>query len=155
MSKLKLVAIIFITFVIGVGLGSLGSKSSTTGKVSSSPEEIRQTTTQSGSEVSTQASPQQTSESQGKVEVKSHTKKVDYGYPKIVGEVVNNTQNPTTFVKVTATFYDNQGKVVGTSFTYAGDTASTALGPQATSPFEITDISQRNFDTYKLDVTWN
>lgn len=155
MSKLKLGAIIFVTFIFGVGVGSLGSKSSTTGKVSSSPEEIKQTTTQSGSEVSIQASPQQTSESQGKVEVKSHTKKVDYGYPKIVGEVVNNTQNPTTFVKVTATFYDNQGKVIGTSFTYAGDTASTPLAPKTTAPFEITDISQKNFDTYKLDVNWH
>lgn len=155
MSKLKLGVIIFITFIIGVGIGSLGSNYSSTGRVSSNnKEDIRQTTVQT--ENSSPPSVSQTSqETLGKVEVKSHTKKVEYGYPKIVGEVVNNSANPVTYVKITATFYDSEGQVVGTDYTYAGDTSSTPLTPKATTPFELTGESGLTFDTYKLDVTWN
>lgn len=54
---------------------------------------------------------------------------------------------------MTATLYDKNETVVDTSFTYAGDTASTALQPQAKAPFKISVDS--TFDHYKLDVTWN
>ena len=105
---------------------------------------------------STTSTPQATQQQKpaGKVEVKSHTPKNEYGYPSIVGEVVNNTGQPVSFVKVTATFYDAAGKVVATNFTYAGDTAGTPLQPGATTPFEITDSSKSNYSNYKLDVTW-
>ncbi|OGD93184.1 hypothetical protein A2697_01380 [Candidatus Curtissbacteria bacterium RIFCSPHIGHO2_01_FULL_41_44] len=153
MSKLKLGAIIFITFIVGVGIGSAASKSSTTGKVSSdNKEEIQQSTVQGGGNALPLA--QATPESGGKVVVKSHNKRIEYGYPKIVGEVVNNTASSASFVQVTATFYDSKGEVVGTDFTYASDTASTPLAPQATAPFEITASQGLTFDNYKLDVTW-
>ena len=89
-----------------------------------------------------------------KVEVASHSvKSTDYGFKYIVGEVINKGDNDASFVKVTATLYDKNETVVDTSFTYAGDTASTALQPQAKAPFKISVDS--TFDHYKLDVTWN
>lgn len=154
MSKFKLGIIIFVTFIVGVGVGTLGSNSSTTGKIpSNNKEDIKQTTVQNNSGNSS-TTPQPSPEIAGKVEVKSNSKKVQYGYPKIIGEVINNTTNSVTFVKVTATFYDSKGQVVGTNFTYAGDTGSTPLASQATAPFEVTGDSGLTFDTYKLDVTW-
>lgn len=93
--------------------------------------------------------------SQGKVEVKSEQQKKVYGYEGIVGEVVNNTNRGVSYVKVTATFYDKDGKVTGTSFTYAGDTAGTPLLVSATAPFEIISMEKDLvIDHYKLDVNW-
>ena len=92
---------------------------------------------------------------QGKVEVKSKKKVMNYGYTKVVGEVENNTDNPVSSVKVTATFYDKNNEVIGTSFTYAGDTSSTPLEVKATAPFEISSYPEQfDTDNFKLDVTW-
>ena len=90
-----------------------------------------------------------------KVEVLSHSVKKVYGNTSIVGEIQNNGTSPASFVKVTATFYDSNGKVVDTSFTYAGDTANTPLSPGKKSPFEIGLMGNTPFSTYKLDVDWN
>ena len=92
----------------------------------------------------------------GKVEVKSETKRVDFGYTKVVGEVINNTKKSVSYVKVRATFYDDKGVVIGTGFTYAGDTTDTALGSGESTPFEVTSYPNK-FDaaSYKLQVTWN
>lgn len=146
MGKVKLGVLLIITFFFGVIVGSAGSRTSTV----NSTDAVKQYTTNSN----TAPTKEEPTKATGKVEVKSHTKRVDYGYPKIVGEVVNNTTAPATFVKVIATFYDAEGKVVGTSFSYAGDTSSTPLQVEATTPFEITDTSKSNFDHYKLDVSW-
>ncbi len=43
---------------------------------------------------------------------------IRYGYLHIVGEVINNTDYWYDFVKVVATFYDSDGKVLGSDFTY-------------------------------------
>lgn len=92
----------------------------------------------------------------GKVEVKSDTLKTLYGYKKIVGEVMNNTAREANFVKITATYYDKDGKVTGTDSAYAGDTISTPLAVGATAPFDITSLdTSLVVDHYKLDVTWN
>ncbi len=90
-----------------------------------------------------------------KIDILSHSVKKVYGNTSIVGEVQNNGSSSVSFVKVTATFYDTNGKVVDTSFTYAGDTANTPLSPGKKSPFEIGLIGNTPFNTYKLDVDWN
>jgi hypothetical protein len=130
---------ILVLIVIG-GLSGSG-KSSTTG--------IQQSTVNTSGENS-----QVPTTSKGKVEVKSHSRTIEYGYPKVVGEVVNNTSKTASFVKVTATYYDAQGKVVGTDFTYAGDTASTPLEQNLTAPFQVTHLGALDYATYKLDVSW-
>lgn len=89
-----------------------------------------------------------------KVEVVTHSvQSTDFGSKYIVGEVINNGEKEASFVKVTATLYDKEGAVVGTEFTYAGDTSSTALQPQMKVPFKI--YVDSTFDNYKLDITWN
>ncbi len=141
MNKLVLGVVIIAVFIFGVFVGISGSdESSTTSTVSSNPTdsvaEIKET---------------------GKIEVNGAVNKtIDGGYTKLVGEVKNNTKRPVTYVKVTATFYDEKGSVIGTNFSYAGDTSSTPLEVGATTPFEITSYPDK-FDTekYKLDVTWN
>lgn len=98
---------------------------------------------------------EETPQKKSKVEVLSHSVKKVYGNTSIVGEIQNNGSSPASFVKVTATFYDSSGKVVDTSFTYAGDTANTPLGSGKKSPFEIGLIGGTPFSTYKLDVDWH
>lgn len=129
-----------LTFVIiGITGGSFSDKSSTTNS--------------NGTTNTTQT--QGVEKSKGKVEVKSEQLKTNYGWKTIVGEVINNTNKGASYVKVTATYYDIDGKVTGTSFTYAGDTPNTPLAVSATAPFEVTardkDIV---IDHYKLDVNW-
>lgn len=90
------------------------------------------------------------------VEVVSHKEKASkYGASSIVGEVVNNGDADASFVKVTATYYDEKGDVVDTGFTFAGDTASVALKPTKKAPFEISRMENIKYASYKLDVTWN
>jgi NADPH-dependent glutamate synthase beta subunit-like oxidoreductase len=91
-----------------------------------------------------------------KVEVASHKeKKSQYGASSIVGEVINNGDADASFVKITATYYDEKGEVVDTGFTYAGDTSSVALQPTKKAPFELGRIENIKYANYKLDVTWN
>lgn len=156
MSKLKIGLLIVGALIVGVFIGSSGKNSSTTGKVSSDRnEKSQQSTAQSGSNNSS-ISPQPSPESAGKVEVKSQTKRIGVtGNTEVVGEVINNTQNPVTWVKVRATFYDLKGIVVGTNFTYVGDTDQIPLAVGATSPFNISSYPDKiNADSFKLDVTW-
>lgn len=138
-------------------ISAIGGKSSTTDKVNSTSDKVKQSTVESSSTPSSTTPTPATEAAQqsGKVEVKSHKKQINYGYPTIVGEVINNSQKSATYVQVTATYYDDKGGVVGTDFTYAGDTADTPLKPGSTAPFKITDINKSAFDSYKLDVTWN
>jgi len=92
---------------------------------------------------------------QGKVEVKSdRVNPSGYGTQYIVGEVENKTTGDVTFVKVTATCYDKDGKVTGTNFTWAGDTPNVPLGVTLTAPFEVIIDKGIVLDHYKLDITW-
>ena len=59
----------------------------------------------------------------------------DFGWYQIVGEVVNGGSEPTEFVKVVATFYDEAGQVINTDFTYT-DPSDLTAGQSA--PFEVT-----------------
>lgn len=139
MKNLKLLGIIVVVFIVGVFVGISGnSKSSST----------------TSSQIETTVS--ETVKDTGKVEVKSHSKKLnDRGLTEIVGEVVNNTAKPVTYVKVIVTFYDQKNAVIGTSFTYAGDTSDTPLVVDATTPFELSSYpNEFDADHYKLDVSW-
>lgn len=96
---------------------------------------------------------QQPKQSEGKVEIKSHSvNKTNFGWNEIVGEVINKTTKPVSFIKIIATFYDKDEKVVATDFTYANNDE---LQPEMTAPFEITEKSKVPFDHYKLDATWH
>lgn len=159
MNKIVLGILFLIVFLVGVGVGSVGKNSSSTGKVKKeAQQEVKESATEGGKTEEVQEGVPEASKEQketGKVEVKSHKKKIDMGYTKIVGEVINNTSSPVSYVKVTATFYDTAGEVIGTNTTYAGDTPSTPLEPESTTPFEVSSYPDK-FDTdiYKLDVTW-
>jgi hypothetical protein len=59
----------------------------------------------------------------------------EFGWYEIVGGVVNGGSEPTQYVKVVASFYDETGRVIGTDFTYT-DPSDLAAGQSA--PFEIT-----------------
>ena len=144
MSKVKLGLIVFITFIFGVMVGLSGKNSSV------KSEDIKQSTATNQETVKNEPV-----KPQGKVEVKSHNKKMDSGYTKIVGEVINNTQQGVEYVKVIATFYDKADEVIGTNDTFAGDTPSTPLAPGLTTPFEVSSYPDKiTVDHYKLDVTW-
>jgi hypothetical protein len=73
----------------------------------------------------------------------------------IVGEVLNKAPIEKTFVKVTATFYDDAKQVIGTSYVY---TNPTTILPSDSAPFKLmigsTDVSNINFiNSYKLVVS--
>ena len=75
----------------------------------------------------------------------------------IVGEVLNKAQSEKTYVRVTATLYDDTNKVIGTSYTF---TDPTTIQPSESAPFKLSvslsDVS--NLDSikiYKLMVSSN
>ena len=53
----------------------------------------------------------------------------------IVGEIKNNSDEEATFVKITATFYNDDGIVIGTDFTY---TDPHDIRPGRTAPYSET-----------------
>lgn len=161
MNRLKLGIILVVVFFSGIGVGSIvsGGRSSTK-SVSNGDKEIEKSTTRENSadevveEVTAES--MQLEKNMGRVEVKSQTKRVmGIGTTDVVGEVVNNTQNDVMSIKVTATFYDAEGKVVATNATYAGETTEVPLPAGATAPFDVSSYPNRiNADSVKLDVTW-
>jgi len=69
------------------------------------------------------------------LEILSNSSYVDgVGYMHVVGEIENIESGTATYVKVVATFYDDTGTVVGTSFTYS-DPSDLDVGQ--TAPFEV------------------
>lgn len=52
----------------------------------------------------------------------------------VVGEVQNNSPLSLDYVRVTGTFYDSMGKVVGTDFTF---TSPTTINTRAKAPFHL------------------
>jgi len=75
------------------------------------------------------------------------------GYFTIVGEVKNNLQSNINFVKITATFYDNQKNVIGTDFTY---TDLDIIKPNQKSPFELSSYPDKiTPDSFKLTLSYS
>ena len=69
-----------------------------------------------------------------------------YGSLHIVGEVINESYEPMNSVQVTATYYDANNGVVGTSSDY---TSPSSLQPGQRAPFDIT-ASERTMPTYLI-----
>lgn len=71
----------------------------------------------------------------GKIDILSHSSSINQiGTYQIDGEVQNNTGSKATYVKVTATFYDANKKVIDTAFSFA-DPKNLEAGQKA--PFKI------------------
>lgn len=70
------------------------------------------------------------------------------GFQKINGTVRNLVQSNATAVKVVATFYDAQGKVVSVAYDY---TYPSTIMPMQTEPFEL-ELNRKgvNFSSYSL-----
>ncbi|CAN5191796.1 hypothetical protein BH18THE2_BH18THE2_43400 [soil metagenome] len=62
----------------------------------------------------------------------------------IVGEVINESYQPMSFVKIIATFYDANNSVIGTDFTY---TNPSTLQPGKRAPFDMI-ISEGSIPTH-------
>lgn len=93
---------------------------------------------------------QESSSSGLKITRSSSYSQGDFFY--IVGEVLNTGSNNKEFVKVIATLYDENRKVIGTGFTY---TDPSTISSQESSPFKIIigdiDVSSiDSIDSFKL-----
>jgi hypothetical protein len=91
----------------------------------------------------------------GTLKVLSSSSFVDsIGFYHIVGEIQNGTPDSVTFVQVSATFYDKNNNVVGTSFTYTNPRDLSA-GDKA--PFEIiltsSSIPAKQIKHYRVTVS--
>ncbi|MDQ6668429.1 MAG: Ig-like domain-containing protein [Thermoproteota archaeon] len=75
----------------------------------------------------------------GSLRILSHTSYIDsVGAFHVVGEVENNSSKTAKFVEIIGTFYNSNGTVVGTSFTF---TKPHDLAPGAKAPFDLILIS--------------
>jgi DNA segregation ATPase FtsK/SpoIIIE-like protein len=63
----------------------------------------------------------------------------EFGGYEVVGEVVNGGADDTEFVKIAATFYDENGRVIETDYTY---TDPSDVGAGQSAPFEITVLDE-------------
>ena len=136
-----LLAYIFGNFVGGSGCSSTG-KVTVSNSESLNPPAITSTTGSAAEKPAQQGI--------GKIEVTSHSKTTNsIGFYGVVGEVKNNTSKPATYIKVVATFYNAEGTVVGTNFTYV--VSDDTLAPSTSLPFEISNAAV-DFASYKLDV---
>lgn len=73
---------------------------------------------------------------------------------KIVGEVLNNGTSTADFVKITASFYDANGLLVGTEMSYADPYT---IEPGSKSPFEIivsSDAIKEDGENYEFTLQW-
>jgi hypothetical protein len=72
----------------------------------------------------------------------------------IVGEVLNNGTEAAEFVEATASFYDANGQIVGTEYTFA-DPSTVQQGTK--SPFTISIISEtinNEAASYSITLQW-
>lgn len=83
------------------------------------------------------------------LEILSHQNYTDGEWFHIVGEVRNNTNAAMEYVKIVATLYDSNNKVVGTDFAY---TELDIILPGGKSPFEIGTDEWAGVITYKVQV---
>jgi len=73
----------------------------------------------------------------------------------IIGEVENNTPDIAEYVKVIGTLYDNNDKMVGTSFTF---TSPSDLAPDEKAPFDLiiqdTTVPIEQIERYTLKISF-
>ena len=109
---------------------------------------------ENNNEYGNQIESQESSSSSGlKITSSSSYSQGDYFY--IVGEVSNTGSNDKEFVKVIATLYDDNRRVIGTGFTY---TDPSTISSQESSPFKLiiseSDVSSINaIESFKLVAT--
>ena len=63
-----------------------------------------------------------------------------------MGEVINESYQPVSYVRITATFYDSNNSVIGTDYTF---TSPSTLQPGQRAPFDLT-ISEGSVPTYLM-----
>ncbi len=87
-------------------------------------------------------------------EILSHSSYIDdLGYFNVVGEVKNTLSSNINYVKIVATFYDAQKKVIGTDFTY---TELDIFESNQKSPFELSSYPDKiDPASYKLKVSYS
>ena len=85
------------------------------------------------------------------IEITTHSliPKTEGGYD-IVGEIQNNSYTPVKYVKIVATLYDAEGRVVGADYTFA-ELNQILAGD--TSPFAVMIFDDIDFDHYELIVS--
>ena len=74
----------------------------------------------------------------------------------MVGEIKNRGEDDVTFVKIVATFYDKEGIVIGTDFTYT-DPHDLRAGQKA--PYDISisdsDVDVKNIASSTYSLEWD
>lgn len=75
----------------------------------------------------------------------------------LLGEIKNKSDEEVTFVKITGTFYDDKGIVIGTDFTY---TDPSDLKPGRTAPYTLSlgfgdSIDVNEIAEAKYNLEWN
>ena len=89
---------------------------------------------------------------QATVGLQSHEYQAGDIFNELVGEVKNNGTQPADSVKITASFYDGNGNIVGTDFTF---TEPLTIAPGDTGTFKMLpgEMEVNNATTYSLRIT--
>ncbi len=84
------------------------------------------------------------------VALKSHKIKDDN---KLIGQVQNNATNEVNFAKIIATYYDQNGDITGTDYTFSDPYL---LKPGMKAPFHLSldENIINELGTYDLTITW-
>ena len=95
-------------------------------------------------------------ESINKVDIPSHNSYINsIGDLHVIGEVENNSPLIAEFVKIIGTFYDDNGNVVGTSYTYSDPTD---IGSGEKAPFDLilsdSTIPVDQIKEYRLTISY-
>lgn len=115
-------------------------------------------TNENGLDLSNNAK-QQLSESlasNNKIEITSHNSYINsIGNLHVIGEIENNSPLIAEFVKIIGTFYDDNGNVVGTSYTYSNPTD---IGSGEKAPFDLSlsdsTIPVDQIKEYRLTISY-
>lgn len=87
-----------------------------------------------------------------KVRVIEHAVAEEAGFRRIIGKLVNDTDKPAYWVKVTAALLDGQGNKVEEKLAFV-TSFDKFLKPGEEAAFE-TQAIEKEFDHYQLDVSW-
>jgi hypothetical protein len=92
-------------------------------------------------------------EGEKKVELSSHKIESNKNSSKFIGQVHNMINKNVEYVAIIATFYDENGKIIGSKTTY---TKPNNLKSNMTASFEMSlnDDVSNNITSYDVTVTW-